>query len=39
MSEHKYKYILCGKTFFITLTEKERRVFEDKYRILLELWD
>ena len=33
------KNITTEKLYHITLTEKERRVFEDKYRILLELWD
>lgn len=36
---HKYKYVLFGKIFFILLTEKEREVFERKYRIPLELCD
>ena len=36
---HKYKYNLCGTTYYILLTEEEREAFERKYGISLELWD
>lgn len=39
MDEHKYKYVLNGKIYFVVLTIKEKIQFENKYGLCLEIWD
>ena len=36
--EHKYKYTLNGKIYFVTLTDEEKRMFENRYGVYLEKW-
>ena len=37
--EHKYKYVLDDVTYFVVLTDEERRLFEDRYKVSLVLWE